>query len=112
MLGPVASSLCGIAVGLAADQLLLNPVGALVKQFFTCDTGTVPTPQASQEHPVQDCDKEETSKIDIALKPLTDKIDMIRKFVYDVVRIVHRIGVSFYDQPAVCLFRIAVGVWL
>ena len=105
----VASGLGGIAIGLMVDQLLLNSTGSLVKHFFNCNAAE---DQPEEEEKEEEDKVEEKTGIDKALAPLTDKVEMVYGAASKGYRAVHKTTVSIYDKPALCMLRIAIGIYL
>ena len=111
LLGPVASALGGVALGVAADQLLLSPSARLVGSFLP--PSLVPEEDDEEDEEEDEEDEEEDEDANgkgrkgRKKKSATD----MRKLKQSVANI-GRSALTFYNFRLTCVLRILVGIHL
>jgi len=101
LLGPVASVLGGVALGVAADQLLLNPAGKLVASFLP--EGLVPQEEDEDEESDDEDDADDKKK-----RKSASEIKKLKQSVSNIARSCK----TFYNFRVSCVLRILVGIYL
>ena len=105
--GPIAAALGGVALGVALDQLLVNAAGAMVMGVLPAEEGEegAEAPKKEKTDGEDDAaDKKDEAEVAAPTTP-QERLEAL----YEGAR---KAVLKIYDNPAVCVLRICLGVYL
>ena len=111
LLGPVASVLGGVLLGMGADQLLIYPSGKLIASFLPASL--VPNDDDDDDDDDDDEEGDDNAngkgrKGGKGGKGASGELRKLKQSVHNI----RRLAVKFYNFRLLCVLRIALGIYL
>ena len=103
--GPIAAALGGVALGVAIDQLIVNATSAMIMGVLPAEEGEEAEEAPKKEKTDEDEDDKEVKAVHDGATTPQERLEAL----YEGAR---KVVLKIYDNPAVCMLRICVGVYL